>query len=77
MANSDSDVVAQLMLELARVQQSSTANRLSERNCVELVAQLVEREYIEVIHTCDGRDYVHPKQLERDIRDELIVQKGV
>lgn len=76
MAASDWAEIQALQAALARTQLSSTSHRLSERNCVELVTKLVEKGLIEVIHTCDGREYLTAKQLEREIRDELIVQGG-
>ena len=76
MAASGWDEIQALQAALAKTQSSSTSHRLSERNCVELVAKLVQKGLIEVIHTCDGREYLTPKQLEREIRDELIVQGG-
>lgn len=62
--------------DFQRVQASSTAHRLSERNCVELVNKLVELRLVDVVYTVDGKEYVTPQQLEREIRDELAVNRG-
>ncbi|XP_071819369.1 E3 UFM1-protein ligase 1-like isoform X2 [Apostichopus japonicus] len=50
--------------------------RLSERNCVEILSKLIEEKQIEVIYSLDGKEYVTPSQLFKEIRDELIVHGG-
>ena len=68
--------VRRLAADFQRLQASSTAHKLSERNCVELVAKLVERGLLEVVYTLDGKEYVTPEQLEREIRNELSAHGG-
>lgn len=68
--------VRRLAADFQRVQASSTAHHLSERNCVELVNKLVELRLVDVVYTVDGKEYVTPQQLEREIRDELAVNRG-
>jgi len=50
--------------------------RLSERNCVEIVQCLVELKLIEVVHTTDGKEYLTPNELGKEIREELTVRGG-
>jgi hypothetical protein len=76
MAQSDWGEVCRLAADLQRLQQSSTAHRLTERNCIELVATLVKRNLLELVYTLDGKEYVTPDQLVRDIKDELVVHGG-
>ena len=77
MAQSDWGEVRRLAADLQRLQQSSTAHRLTERNCIELVATLVKRNLLGlVLYTLDGKEYVMPDQLVREIKDELTVHGG-
>lgn len=50
--------------------------RLSERNCVEIVTLLLEKKLLEVIFTNDGKEYITPSHLEREIQDELYDKGG-
>uniref|UniRef100_A0A8C1CRG0 E3 UFM1-protein ligase 1 n=1 Tax=Cyprinus carpio carpio TaxID=630221 RepID=A0A8C1CRG0_CYPCA len=50
--------------------------RLSERNCIEIVAKLVEDKKLDVVHTLDGKEYVTPAQINREVRDELDMHRG-
>ena len=68
--------VRRLAADFQRLQASSTAHRLSERNCVELVASLVERGLLEIVYTLDGKEYVTPSQLDQEIKNELAVHGG-
>lgn len=51
-------------------------SRLSERNCIEIVAKLVLEKKLDVVHTLDGKEYVTPAQINREVRDELYMQRG-
>lgn len=51
--------------------------RLSERNCIEIVAKLVLEKKLDVVHTLDGKEYVTPAQISREMRDELHMQRGL
>ncbi len=73
---SDWDVVKQLAAEFQKVQASTGAQKLSDRNCVEVVSKLVAMGLLTVLHTVDGKEYLTPQQLEREIRDELTANKG-
>lgn len=50
--------------------------RLSERNCIEIIAKLVQDKKLDVVHTLDGKEYITPAQISREIRDELYVHGG-
>uniref|UniRef100_A0A8D2QLG5 E3 UFM1-protein ligase 1 n=1 Tax=Zosterops lateralis melanops TaxID=1220523 RepID=A0A8D2QLG5_ZOSLA len=49
---------------------------LSERNCIEIVTKLIAEKQLEVVHTLDGKEYVTPAQISKEIRDELQVCGG-
>ncbi|XP_077864650.1 E3 UFM1-protein ligase 1-like isoform X2 [Saccoglossus kowalevskii] len=76
MSTEDWNEVKRLAADFQRAQLSSAAQRLSERNCIEIVNKLIEDKSLEVIHTNDGKEYLTHAQLMREIRDELIVHCG-
>lgn len=49
---------------------------MSEHNCVEIVTLLLEKKLIEVVFTNDGKEYITPEHLEREVQDELYVNGG-
>lgn len=53
-----------------------TSFRLSERNVVEVVTLLLEKGLLEIIFTNDGKEYLTPDNLRREIEDELFVNGG-
>ena len=61
--------------QFKQVQSKQTIQKLSERNCVEIIMKLLEIKLIQVIFTSNGREYLTPKQLEREISEE-IEQRG-
>jgi len=76
MASADWNEVQRLASEFQRAQLSSTLQKLSERNCIEIVSKLIELKLIDVYYTNDGKEYVTPQQLSREICDELIMHGG-
>jgi len=50
--------------------------RLTERNCIEIVNRLIELKILDVVYTSDGKEYVTPQQVTREIQDELYVHRG-
>lgn len=50
--------------------------RLSERNCIEIVTLLLEKQLLDVVFTNDGKEYITPDHLEREIQDELYANGG-
>ncbi|KAI5646041.1 e3 UFM1-protein ligase 1 domain-containing protein [Phthorimaea operculella] len=74
--STDWDEIKRLAADFQKAQLSSTAQRLSERNCVEIVTKLIELKLLDVIFTTDGKEYLTPQQLVREIKDELYVHGG-
>ena len=72
----DWEEIKRLAADLQRVQISSTAHKLSERNCIEIVQKLISLGLVEVIYTTDGKEYLTPQQLEREVKDELFIHGG-
>ncbi|KAL8588499.1 hypothetical protein ACOMHN_022286 [Nucella lapillus] len=70
------DEVRRLAAEFQRVQLTSAKQKLSERNVVELVNKLVDLKLIEVLYTSDGKEYLTPQHLAKEIRDELTMSGG-
>uniref|UniRef100_A0A4W5N9X4 E3 UFM1-protein ligase 1 n=1 Tax=Hucho hucho TaxID=62062 RepID=A0A4W5N9X4_9TELE len=68
--------IRRLAADFKRAQFADTVQRLSERNCIEIVAKLVEEKKLDVVHTLDGKEYITPSQISREIRDELYVHGG-
>lgn len=74
--STDWDEIKRLAADFQKAQLSSTAQRLSERNCVEIVSKLIELKLIDVIFTNDGKEYLTSQQLIKEIKDELYVHGG-
>ncbi|XP_050828320.1 E3 UFM1-protein ligase 1 isoform X1 [Serinus canaria] len=68
--------IRQLAADFQRAQFAEVAHRLSERNCIEIVTKLISEKQLEVVHTLDGKEYVTPAQISKEIRDELHVSGG-
>lgn len=73
----DWEEVRQLAADFQRVQESTSAHKLSERNCIEIVTRLISKGDIQVVYTLDGKEYVTPQQLEREIKSELVAHQGL
>ncbi|XP_051510700.1 E3 UFM1-protein ligase 1-like isoform X1 [Myxocyprinus asiaticus] len=72
----DWEEIRRLAADFQRAQFADTVQRLSERNCIEIVAKLVEDKKLDVVHTLDGKEYVTPAQISREMRDELYTHGG-
>eukprot|EP00177_Eucheuma_denticulatum_P006333 GFKZ01011545.1.p1 GENE.GFKZ01011545.1~~GFKZ01011545.1.p1 ORF type:complete len:804 (+),score=141.73 GFKZ01011545.1:221-2632(+) len=70
------DEILELQQQLAAIQQSSTAQRLSERNCIELVMKLQSLQLVDLIFTRSGKEYLTPAQLTVEVSDELLTRGG-
>ncbi|XP_025915082.1 E3 UFM1-protein ligase 1 [Apteryx rowi] len=68
--------IRRLAADFQRAQFAEVAQRLSERNCIEIVTKLIAEKQLEVVHTLDGKEYITPAQITREIRDELHVCGG-
>ncbi|KAM9551530.1 E3 UFM1-protein ligase 1-like isoform 1-T1 [Salvelinus alpinus] len=68
--------IRRLAADFQRAQFADTVQRLSERNCIEVVSKLVAEKKLDVVHTLDGKEYITPSQISREIRDELYIHGG-
>uniref|UniRef100_A0A8C2SQ05 E3 UFM1-protein ligase 1 n=1 Tax=Coturnix japonica TaxID=93934 RepID=A0A8C2SQ05_COTJA len=68
--------IRRLAADFQRAQFAEAAHRLSERNCIEIVTKLIAEKHLEVVHTLDGKEYVTPAQISKEIWDELSVCGG-
>ncbi|XP_027896336.1 E3 UFM1-protein ligase 1 isoform X3 [Xiphophorus couchianus] len=69
----DWEEIRRLAADFQRAQFADTVQRLSERNCIEIITKLVQDRKLDVVHTLDGKEYITPAQISREIRDELYV----
>lgn len=74
--SSDWDEIKRLAADFQKAQQTSTLQKLSERNCVEVVSLLIQKCLVDVVFTNDGKEYITPDHLEKEILDELYVNGG-
>uniref|UniRef100_A0A3B3UZN5 E3 UFM1-protein ligase 1 n=1 Tax=Poecilia latipinna TaxID=48699 RepID=A0A3B3UZN5_9TELE len=72
----DWEEIRRLAADFQRAQFADTVQRLSERNCIEIITKLVQDRKLDVVHTLDGKEYITPTQISREIRDELYVHGG-
>uniref|UniRef100_G1NLH9 E3 UFM1-protein ligase 1 n=1 Tax=Meleagris gallopavo TaxID=9103 RepID=G1NLH9_MELGA len=72
----DWEEIRRLAADFQRAQFAEAAHRLSERNCIEIVTKLIAEKQLEVVHTLDGKEYVTPAQISKEIWDELSVCGG-
>ncbi|XP_061756366.1 E3 UFM1-protein ligase 1 isoform X1 [Nerophis ophidion] len=72
----DWEEIRRLAADFQRAQFADTVQRLSERDCVEIISRLIQDKKLDVVHTLDGKEYVTPAQINREIRDELHVHGG-
>ncbi|XP_067636223.1 E3 UFM1-protein ligase 1 homolog isoform X2 [Eurosta solidaginis] len=74
--SADWDEIKRLAADFQKAQLTSTLQRLSERNCIEIVTLLLEKKLLEAFFTNDGKEYITPEHLEREVQDELYVHGG-
>jgi len=72
----DWEEIRRLAADFQRAQLAGSVQKLSERNCVELVTKLIELKLIDVIYTTDGKEYLTYQQLNKEVKDELYVSGG-
>ncbi|XP_049627306.1 E3 UFM1-protein ligase 1 [Suncus etruscus] len=68
--------IRRLAADFQRAQFAEASQRLSERNCIEIVTKLIAQKQLEVVHTLDGKEYITPAQISKEMRDELHVRGG-
>ncbi|XP_027204338.2 UFM1 specific ligase 1 [Dermatophagoides pteronyssinus] len=72
----DWEEVKKLASDFQRAQQMSSALKLSERNCVDIVKKLIEKKLINVLFTNDGKEYLTSDHLRYEIEGELYAAGG-
>lgn len=70
------DEIKRLAADFQRAQLTDNVQRLSDRNCIEIVQKLIELKMIDVLYTCDGKEYLTPKELEKQILEEVDANGG-
>ncbi|XP_061684651.1 E3 UFM1-protein ligase 1 [Syngnathoides biaculeatus] len=73
---SEWEEIRRLAADFQRAQFADTAQRLSERDCIEIISKLVREKKLDVVHTLDGKEYITPAQISKEIRDELYRHGG-
>ncbi|KAJ8315850.1 hypothetical protein KUTeg_008000 [Tegillarca granosa] len=68
--------IERLKSDFKLVQLSNTKQKLSERNVIEIVRKLIDLKLLDVIYTLDGKEYLTPQGLTKEIQDELITHGG-
>nr|XP_045606783.1 E3 UFM1-protein ligase 1-like [Procambarus clarkii] len=76
MSSADWEEVKRLAADFQRAQLASTVQKLSERNCIEIINKLVELNLLDIYHTNDGKEYITPAQLTKEIQDEIFLHGG-
>ncbi|XP_074653145.1 E3 UFM1-protein ligase 1-like isoform X2 [Tubulanus polymorphus] len=76
MSSADWEEVKRLAADFQRAQLSTTVQRLSDRNCIEIVSKLIGLNLLDVIYTIDGKEYLTPQELKKEIHEELLVRGG-
>eukprot|EP00753_Platysulcus_tardus_P019483 PLAT7240.1.p1 GENE.PLAT7240.1~~PLAT7240.1.p1 ORF type:complete len:863 (-),score=437.98 PLAT7240.1:44-2596(-) len=65
-----------LQKKLAEAQAAQSSHRLNRRNCVELVTKLIDAGKLDVLYTLNGKEYITPRALEREVENVLMDQGG-
>ncbi|XP_050535662.1 E3 UFM1-protein ligase 1 homolog [Daktulosphaira vitifoliae] len=76
MTSSDWNEVKLLAADFQRIQLTSSSQRLGERNCIEIVSKLISSKQLDVVFTTDGKEYITPIHLTKELQDETYVQGG-
>lgn len=72
----DWDEIKRLAADFQRTQTTDTLQRISERNCIDIIKKLTDLNLIELIYTCDGKEFLTPDHLLKEIKDEIYVNGG-
>lgn len=70
------DEIKRLAADFQRTQASETLQRISDRNCIDIIKKLTELSLIKLIYTCDGKEFVTPECLVKEIQEEIEVNGG-
>ena len=66
------EAILALQRQLAAVQEQTQTARLSDRNIVEIVDNLIKGYDFKLIYTLDGREYLTTEHLEKQIKDVVL-----
>lgn len=75
-AASEWDEVKRLAADFQRAQASASLQRLSDRNCVDVINKLKDLGLLDVLYSLDGKEYITKEHLKKEISDELFVAGG-
>lgn len=70
------DAIRELQRQLREAQKASNVKKISERNCIDLVQKLIDTGQVKLFHTANGKEWLTPEQLDREIRDALAGEGG-
>ena len=76
MTSNDWNEIKRLAADFQRAQLTTSIQKLSERNCIEIITKLIEEHLLEVIYTTDAKEFITPKQLIKEMGDELYMHAG-
>ncbi|KAK6620691.1 hypothetical protein RUM43_010986 [Polyplax serrata] len=76
MSATDWEEIKRLAADFQRAQLTSSVQRLSEQNCIDIINRLINSKQLEVVFTTDGKEYITPQHLVKEIKDELFVHQG-
>ncbi len=62
--------IFELQKKLKDIQKEEILHKLSDRNIVELIQKLLKNEEFKVIHTTNGKEYLTPEQVQKEIQSK-------
>uniref|UniRef100_A0AC35FTW4 E3 UFM1-protein ligase 1 homolog n=1 Tax=Panagrolaimus sp. PS1159 TaxID=55785 RepID=A0AC35FTW4_9BILA len=68
--------IQKLAADLQRIQSTEAAEKLSDSNCVEIISRLISTKLIDVVFTCDGKEYITRKHLITEIKHQCAGADG-
>uniref|UniRef100_A0AC34GNI9 E3 UFM1-protein ligase 1 homolog n=1 Tax=Panagrolaimus sp. ES5 TaxID=591445 RepID=A0AC34GNI9_9BILA len=68
--------IQKLAADLQRIQSTEAAEKLSDSNCVEIISRLITAKLIDVVFTCDGKEYITRKHLITEIKYQCAGADG-
>ncbi|KAK2576451.1 hypothetical protein KPH14_005782 [Odynerus spinipes] len=72
----DWDEIEKLAADFQNAQLSNNLQKLTENNCIEIVAKLIETKRLDVVFTNDRKEYVTRQYLKTQMIDELSFHGG-
>ena len=65
-----------LVSRFQQLQRQEVPKKITDRNVIEIIGILQKKKLVELIYTCDGKEFLTWAQLKREILDELQVHGG-